>query len=546
MNQKTLTGFLLIGAILLLWPSYNSLINPEEKNAPESPTVRSLEVKETVDTVNKASLNQGITIEEQLVTIKNNLYTAVISSQNGGSIASFKLNEHLKRDESSLELIDSYNSNNLYISYYDINGEEVLLDGNWYYQDTKRDFLLDDKNTTASLVFSKELNGSTISKTLTFYYNQYNIDIDAGLQGLRPYTLDSQYSLTWEGGLISSEGSQDLMFQEGLVGQSGNIESFRAGRSGFFGSSNISSEKESKQFTGNSDFLGYRTKYFGVFLVPQKTDIVSLTKYGVNERAAVDLRFSQNINFTKTTLFFGPLEFTAIKELGVGIEEKILGWQWLYSISWIVYSVMAWMFGLIPNYGVVVILFAILIKSITYPLMAKQLRSSKKMQEISPLLNQIKIKYKNNPTLQQQKMAALFQEHKINPLAGCLPILIQMPVLMAVFMVFRNTIEFRGQPFMFWINDLSSADTLFTVGTLSINVLPFLMAGSMYYTMKMSSGSMAPSADPAQEATQKMMKYMFPGMMFFLFYSFPSGLNLYYFCFNVLQIVQQKLINKEK
>jgi len=546
MNQKTLTGFLLIGAILLLWPSYNSLINPEEKNAPESPTVRSLEVQETVDTVNNPPLNQGITIEEQLVTIKNNLYTAVISSQNGGSIASFKLNEHLKRDESSLELIDSYNSNNLYISYYDINGEEVLLDGNWYYQDTKQDFLLDDKNTTATLVFSKELNGSTISKTLTFYYNQYNIDIDAGLQGLRPYTLDSQYSLTWEGGLISSEGSQDLMFQEGLVGQSGNIESFRAGRSGFFGSSNISSEKESKQFTGNSDFLGYRTKYFGVFLVPQKTDIVSLTKYGVNERAAVDLRFSQNINFTKTTLFFGPLEFTAIKELGVGIEEKILGWQWLYSISWIVYSVMAWMFGLIPNYGVVVILFAILIKSITYPLMAKQLRSSKKMQEISPLLNQIKIKYKNNPTLQQQKMAALFQEHKINPLAGCLPILIQMPVLMAVFMVFRNTIEFRGQPFMFWINDLSSADTLFTVGTLSINVLPFLMAGSMYYTMKMSSGSMAPSADPAQEATQKMMKYMFPGMMFFLFYSFPSGLNLYYFCFNVLQIVQQKLINKEK
>ena len=546
MNQKTLTGFLLIGAILLLWPSYNSLINPEEKNAPESPTVRSLEVQETVDTVNNPPLNQGITIEEQLVTIKNNLYTAVISSQNGGSIASFKLNEHLKRDESSLELIDSYNSNNLYISYYDINGEEVLLDGNWYYQDTKQYFLLDDKNTTATLVFSKDLNGSTISKTLTFYYNQYNIDIDAGLQGLRPYTLDSQYSLTWEGGLISSEGSQDLMFQEGLVGQSGNIESFRVGRSGFFGSSNISSEKESKQFTGNSDFLGYRTKYFGVFLVPQKTDIVSLTKYGVNERAAVDLRFSQNINFTKTTLFFGPLEFTAIKELGVGIEEKILGWQWLYSISWIVYSVMAWMFGLIPNYGVVVILFAILIKSITYPLMAKQLRSSKKMQEISPLLNQIKIKYKNNPTLQQQKMAALFQEHKINPLAGCLPILIQMPVLMAVFMVFRNTIEFRGQPFMFWINDLSSADTLFTVGTLSINVLPFLMAGSMYYTMKMSSGSMAPSADPAQEATQKMMKYMFPGMMFFLFYSFPSGLNLYYFCFNVLQIVQQKLINKEK
>ena len=99
---------------------------------------------------------------------------------------------------------------------------------------------------------------------------------------------------------------------------------------------------------------------------------------------------------------------------------------------------MIFMYGLIPNYGVVVVLFAILIKVVTYPLMAKQLRSSKKMQEINPLLNNIKNKYKNNPTLQQQKIAALFQENKINPLAGCLPMLIQMPVLMSVFMVYQH------------------------------------------------------------------------------------------------------------
>lgn len=545
MNQKTLTGFLLIGAILLLWPSYNSLINPT-KDIRSEEVVQNSNTKDLVETTNSPLFVEETEIEEQLVDIKNNLYTTVISSENGGSIVSFKLNRHLKKNESSLELIDRHNNNNLYVSYFNVDGEEVLLGGNWVLQNKQQDFTLDEQTPSVSLVFLKELDSGVISKTLTFYHNQYNVDINTNLQNIRPYTLDAQYSLTWEGGLFSSEGTQDLMFQEGLVGQGGNIESFKVGRTGFFGSSNVSFEKETKQYTGNSDFLGYRTKYFGVFLIPQKTDVVSLTKYVTGDRAAVDLRLSQNINFTKTTLFFGPLEFDSIKNLEVGIEEKILGWQWLYSISWIVYSVMTWMFGLIPNYGVVVVLFAILIKTITYPLMAKQLRSSKKMQEISPLLNQIKIKYKSNPTLQQQKMAALFQEHKINPLAGCLPILIQMPVLMAVFMVFRNTIEFRGQSFIFWINDLSSADTLFKVGALSINVLPFLMAGSMYYTMQMSTNSMAPSSDPAQEATQKMMKYMFPGMMFFLFYSFPSGLNLYYFCFNVLQIVQQKLINKEK
>ena len=206
---------------------------------------------------------------------------------------------------------------------------------------------------------------------------------------------------------------------------------------------------------------------------------------------------------------------------------------------------MIFLHGLVPNYGVVVVLFAILIKLVTYPLMAKQLRSSKKMQEISPELNRIKTKYKNNPTLQQQKIAALFQQNKINPLAGCLPLLIQMPVLMAVFLVFRNTIEFRGESFLLWINDLSAADTLFYVGSIPVNILPFLMSISMYYTMKMSTASQPAGGDPAQEATQQMMKYMFPGMMFFLFYSFPSGLNLYYFCFNLMQIAQQKIINNE-
>jgi len=97
---------------------------------------------------------------------------------------------------------------------------------------------------------------------------------------------------------------------------------------------------------------------------------------------------------------------------------------------------------------------------------------------------------------------------------------------------------------VFWIKDLSAADTLFMFGEIPLNVLPFLMAASMYYTMQASAVSSS-GGDPAQEATQKMMKYMFPGMMFFLFYGFPSGLNLYYLCFNLMQIAQQKIINKE-
>ena len=271
-----------------------------------------------------------------------------------------------------------------------------------------------------------------------------------------------------------------------------------------------------------------------------------MIKYGSSERPEVDILTTQEINFKKTTLFFGPLEYDEIADLGVGLEDKILGWQWLSSVSWLIYIIMVSLYGFIPNYGVVVILFAVLIKAVTYPLMAKQLRSTKKMQEIQPELNKIKLKYKSDPALQQQKMSALFQKSGVNPLAGCLPMLVQFPVLIAVFMVFRNTIEFRGEPFFLWITDLASPDSLFMLGSIPINVLPFLMSLSMFYTMQVSTSAQPSGGDPAQEATQKMMKYMFPGMMFFLFYGFPSGLNLYYLCFNVIQIIQQKIINKEK
>ena len=553
MDQKTLIGFILIGAILLFWPTYLEMISPEG----ESTTPKELieKQKQEAQAVDDQDINGGVVLlpseegfgSEKIFKIETPLFSTEITNKNGGSFSSFFVKKHLKKDEGSLNLIDGENLDNLLVSYINQSGEEKFLGGFWSLgQDfpAGESLVLSEKNPEITLSYFLFVGNSRVQKDLTFSYDGYKIVVNTNLRDIRGGVLDGNYRLDWVGGLPITEPSQDPMFLEGLVGQGGDIESYRVGSAGIFGGSNENIERDSKQYTGSADFVGYRTKYFSLFFVPQKTDFVEISKYSSGGRVAVDITAVQDINFEKTVLFFGPLEYGEISDLGVGIEEKILGWQWLSSVSWLVYSIMIFIYGLIPNYGVVVILFAVLIKLITYPLMAKQLRSSKKMQEINPLLNSIKIKYKNNPTLQQQKIAALFQEHKINPLAGCLPMLIQMPILMSVFMVFRNTIEFRGESFVFWINDLSAADTLFEVGGIPINILPFLMSASMYYTMQLSAPS-APGGDPAQEATQKMMKYMFPGMMFFLFYGFPSGLNLYYLCFNLMQIFQQKIINKE-
>ena len=548
MDRKTLTGFILIGAILLLWPSYLELISPSEKSkedvvTPDTSLVEKYS-EQTFDDPVKTVLENPV-VEEQTFIIKGKNYIAEVSNVGGGSITSYTLTKHLKKSESSLNLIDGYNSNNLVVSFVNQSGEVISLDKNWSLV-SGGSANLSETNPEASFLFTTEHLGSQVTKELFFYFDSYEIDISTSLRGLKDVSLDEKYTLSWVGGLPEHEGTQDAMFMEGLISQAGSIESFRVGAAGFFGSSSSSNiDAEEKRYVGQADFAGYRTKYFGLFFVPQKSDFVEITKYPTPLRAGVDISITQDINLEKNKLYLGPLDYSSVENLGVGLEEKILGWQWLSSVSWLVYSIMIALYSFIPNYGVVVVLFAILIKLVTYPLMAKQLRSSKKMQEISPLMNQIKIKYKNNPTLQQQKMAALFQENKINPLAGCLPLLIQMPVLMSVFMVFRNTIEFRGESFVLWINDLSAADTLFVVGGIPINVLPFLMSFSMYYTMKLSSATQPAGGDPAQEATQQMMKYMFPGMMFFLFYAFPSGLNLYYLCFNIMQIVQQKIINSE-
>ncbi len=548
MNRNTLIGFVLIGLVLLFWPTYLDFVFPEKndtestqeevlpKSAPLTP------FKEKISPVVSEKSN-----EEALFYVETSLFSATISNKNGGSLSSFVIRDHLKEGEEEIQLIDTKNQGGLLVSFINTSGEEVLLDGFWDIDaSSPLKVSLEKENGSQKLSFYKKTGEYLAKKSLTFKNNSYAVEIDVDVEDLQPEILDGKFKLSWLGGIrLTEESKQESLFLEGLVSQSGSIQSYRVGSASLFGGGASEVSFDSKKYTGNTDFVGYRTKYFGVFFVPQRTDVVEITKEGSSLRPEVGLSTIQDINLRKTILFFGPLEYEQVSSLGVGLEDKILGWQWLSSVSWLVYIIMVSLYSVIPNYGVVVVLFAILIKLATYPLMAKQLRSSKKMQEIQPELNKIKAKYKHDPALQQQKMAALFQESGVNPLAGCLPMLVQFPVLIAVFMVFRNTIEFRGEPFFLWISDLASPDTLFMLGSIPINVLPFLMSISMYYTMQSASAGQV-SGDPAQEATQKMMKYMFPGMMFFLFYGFPSGLNLYYFCFNIIQLLQQKIINNEK
>ena len=196
---------------------------------------------------------------------------------------------------------------------------------------------------------------------------------------------------------------------------------------------------------------------------------------------------------------------------------------------------------LIPNYGWVIIVFSVIIKIALHPLTRTSMKSMKRMQALTPLMNEIREKYKDDQNKQNQQIMNLYKEYGINPAAGCLPLLLQMPILFALYAVFRSSIELRQSAFMFWIHDLSIPDTIlhlpFTVpffGITEVSGLALAMGITMFLQQKMTV------TDPRQKA----MVWMMPILMTLMFNGLPSGLNLYYFVFNLLAIGQQVWINK--
>ena len=191
---------------------------------------------------------------------------------------------------------------------------------------------------------------------------------------------------------------------------------------------------------------------------------------------------------------------------------------------------MSWLHKLIPNYGIAIIIITIIIKIIFWPIQAKSIRSMKQMQKFQPLVTKLREKYKDNPQKMNAEMMKLYKEHKINPLSGCLPMLVQIPVFFALFAMLRSAIELRGAKFL-WIGDLSRPDTVAHLAGFAVNPLPLLMVGTMAWQQKIT-----PTAGDPQQA--KMMMFM-PLMMLFFFYSASSGLVLYWTVQQLLSIAQQ-------
>jgi len=299
---------------------------------------------------------------------------------------------------------------------------------------------------------------------------------------------------------------------------------------------------EDRVFQGDVVWEGFSDKYFLSCLVPENNPVSSvILDYdgsGALENEGlwisrlvynIQAHTQGNLSRFDYTFFIGPKEMDVLKESGHSLTESIdLGWFGFIAEPLLV--VLKFFFKYTHNYGVAIILLTIIIKVLFYPLTRKQYESMKDLQKLQPKMKDLREKFKNDKERLNKEVMDLYRTHKINPLGGCWPVLLQIPVFFALYKALLNSIELRHAPFVFWIQDLAQKDPCY--------ITPLIMGATMFLQQKMT-----PTAgDPAQ---QKMMMMM-PVVFTFLFLNFPSGLVLYWLVNNVLTIGQQYVTQKRK
>lgn len=365
----------------------------------------------------------------------------------------------------------------------------------------------------------------------TFYGDRY--DYTTRLRVPEPWKdgVERDLFYGWEGGLWPTEpdieGDNSDFAAIALMGEK-DLEKVGG----------VDREKPVTTFGGETKWAAVRTKYFVCATIPRSHEGEAFKVEGL-ERSYVyagerqtlkkfsawvrtQIRAGEPIDQT-FSVYNGPIDYDQLKSYGIGLEEIVdLGWRWIIRpFSLVLLWLFQTLYSVFSNYGIVIIVFALIIKAIFHPLTKKQVLSMRKMQALAPKMEKLKERFKSDPARMNQEMMKLYKETGINPLSGCLPLLPQMPIFYALFQVFRTTIELRGAEFMGWITDLSQKDPYY--------ILPIIMTVSMFVQQKLSS------TDPKQ----KMLLYLMPLIFGFMFRNFPAGLTLYWTMFNIFSIIEQ-------
>ncbi|MDE2999855.1 MAG: membrane protein insertase YidC [Gemmatimonadota bacterium] len=554
MDKRTIFAFVLIGLIIILYPHYMEwIMGPEipippsepfpaenRRTPPLSPPDRSARTPEIVPEPPRAATTGQADIPvapaeftPRDVIVETDLFTATFSTR-GGVLTRLVLRAYEHPDGGQLDLL-APGSTALGLS---LAGEP--LDAYEFSTDAPGLTLAGAEQ--AELIFRSRTGTRTIEKRIRFQGNRYRADVAVAVSGLQP---QDKLGVGWSGSLADTENNpeENAVYTSVVTRAGGEVETWDVADLGPDGDPPPG---------GRISWVGIRNKYFLVALIPPEGSY-GLNMAGdmrdINERYDVEIISKDVDPARRFGVYFGPISYDRLRQQNRDLSgnyrelemEEFMEYGFaifrpiIKPITNLNLRAFLALHPLIPNYGLVIIVFSVLIKIVVFPLTHKSLEAAARMQQLQPRIAAMREKYPDDQQKVSREMMKLYKEEGVNPLGGCLPMVIQMPILFSLFNVFRGAIELRQSEFVFWITDLSQPDRLY-IGGFEIHLLPLLMAVSTFVQSKMTM----------KDPKQAFMVYIMPVFMTWIFWSMSSGLVLYWTMFNVLTILQQQVMERVK
>ncbi|MCP4747585.1 MAG: membrane protein insertase YidC [Desulfobacteraceae bacterium] len=476
--------------------------------------------------------------QARTLTIETPLYKIKLSEQ-GASVISMILKnyrEGVNKESEYKQLIDQKLDNGSFLlTGSGQTGKE--LETRLYELDRATDYITIGKNSETIRFRTVTTNGIQVEKAYTFLPDTYLVHLDVSV-----YNQSGQ-SFKEKVGLSVKQIKENQKQAYGFEGPAGLIN-------GQLEQIDIDDIEDYEILEGDIRWVSIETRYFMTsIIVPENTQGGMELAYQEKKLSSKLLLKNDNLdpgekkNF-KASIFIGPKSHSILKGLNNELERAV-NFGMFDVIAKPCLWFMNFIYKFIPNYGIAIIILTIFTRLIFWPLAAKSYKSMGEMRKVQPLMQEIREKYKNDRAKMNQEMMSLYRTYKINPMGGCLPMLIQLPVFFALYRMLYQAIELRHAPFFGWINDLSAPDRLFHFGIdipfmdspEGIPVLTLIMGATMFLQQKMTPTS----GDP----TQAKMMMLMPVVFTFIFINFSSGLVLYWLVSNLLSILQQYYTNKK-
>lgn len=590
MDRNTITGLLLIFAITIAWafysmPSEEELQQQRAQQALQD-SIAAAEARER-GVGDPAGTSQSQPAEDSLPerTLNNQTETPALGAFQdaaygdttrtivrtpvyeieftnlGAGPSKFTLLEYNRWDQQQMQMISDTSQSTYSLGFlssqnYNIETNNILFEP--LYSSNRIEI---GEGESEQLRYQLQLDDdSRILYTYTFYGDRYEYELDIEFQNMLEYIGDSNVDFGWTSALNVSERdvAQDQLNSASHVYTGGELEKLQMTEPG----------SNEQTYSGTIDWVSTKSRFFAQFIKPVTNSNAAILRGEitgtVGEPGAIhhyQSYITSNIvadNVLEYEFYVGPLRYQYTKSFDdnaydvVEIGYALIRWFADPLVRYLIIPFFTIGSTLISNYGVLIILFGIIIKLVLYPLTAKSFKSMAAMKDLQPQMQEIKEKYKDDPQKQQKETLALYKKAGVNPLGGCLPMLLQFPILITLFFFFQNSMIIRQEPFL-WATDLSAPDYIidlpFSIPFLGDQIGGFvlLMTAAMFLQTKLtgSVGGMGGGASPGGGPNMKAFTYVLPFILLFVFNNFAAGLSLYYLVYNVLSAAQQVLIKKQ-